>query len=80
VPTVSLITQVLEENGEPMRARGIHHAVQAIAGRHMPWSTVIDCLITNAAREESRLTRVAHGVYALLPAPHGEGRRERRPA
>ncbi len=66
---VDLITAVLEENGEPMRARRIHRGVEAIAGRRLPWSTVIDCLIKNAARDESRVVRCPRRLWATTDRP-----------
>ena len=64
MPVLELIARVLDESGRPMRARHIHRSVQPLAGRVVPWSTVIDCLVKNARSADGQLVRVSHGVYA----------------
>lgn len=46
-PTLSAVIDILTD-GRPMRAIDIHAAVQRARGKSMPWSTVKDCLTSNA--------------------------------
>jgi hypothetical protein len=44
MPVLELIARVLDESGRPMRARHIHHSVQPLAGRLVPWSILDEYL------------------------------------
>jgi hypothetical protein len=46
-----------------MRAREIHAAAQELAGTHLSWNTVKDCLHKNARRPNNPVERIAHGRY-----------------
>ncbi len=62
--TLTVVTEILAEATLPMRAVDIHSAVQAIRGKPVSWSTVKDCLASNA-RPGGRFVRIARGRYQL---------------
>jgi hypothetical protein len=57
------VIQALAEADRPLRAREIHQAAQKLAKMPLSWSTVKDCLHTNARRPNSPIERVSHGHY-----------------
>lgn len=59
------IVQVLIERGEPMRAKDIHAAVEALVGEPVPPPSVKGALAKNAAGSSARFVRVARGRYIL---------------
>jgi len=63
-PVLSAVTQVLTEAKAPMRARDIHAAVEVLHGDVMSWSSVKDCLASNA-KAGGRFVRIARGRYCL---------------
>lgn len=63
-PILATVTETLAEASLPMRAVDIHAAVQAARGTPVSWSTVKDCLASNA-RPGGRFVRVARGRYVL---------------
>jgi hypothetical protein len=64
-PILRAVTQVLEQAGMPMRAVEVHRAVEALRGRPVAWSSVKDCLASNAGSGR-RFLRISRGRYALL--------------
>jgi hypothetical protein len=62
------IVQVLADLGEPMRAKDIHAAVEALVGEPVPPS-VKGALAKNVAGSSARFVRVARGRY-ILPGRH----------
>ncbi len=65
------VVQVLADRQEPMRAKDIHAAVEALVGEPVPRSSVKGALASDVAGSSGRLVRVAHGRYVLVEAPHG---------
>lgn len=61
-PILRAVMEVLEAAGTPMRAVEVHRAVEELRGEPVAWSSVKDCLASNA-RPGGRLTRVARGRY-----------------
>jgi hypothetical protein len=61
------IVQVLIERGEPMRAKDIHAAVEALVGEPVPPPSVKGALAKNVTGSSARFVRVARGRY-ILPA------------
>jgi hypothetical protein len=59
------IVQVLTDRGEPMRAKDIHAAVEALVGEPVVWSSVKDALASHASGSSRRFVRVARGRYVL---------------
>lgn len=59
------VVQVLSNRGEPMRAKDIHRAVEALVGGPVAWSSVKDALASNASGPSPRFVRIARGRYAL---------------
>jgi thioester reductase-like protein len=47
-PVLSAVVQILTEAEAPMQARDIHAAVEASHGEVVSWSSVKDCLASNA--------------------------------
>ena len=62
---LEIVTLVLEQAGEPMRAREIHAAAEEFAGAPLLWKSVKAALSADVASEHSRFRRVRHGVYQL---------------
>ncbi len=60
------IVQVLTDRGEPMRAKNIHAAVEALVGEPVPRSSVKGALASDVAGSSGRLVRVARGRYVLV--------------
>lgn len=55
------ITQVLCEWGEPMQAREVHVAVEALVGESLRWDTAKATLAGNPDGPAPRFVRVARG-------------------
>lgn len=65
------VVQVLTDRGEPMRAKDIHAAVEALVGEPVPRSSVKGALAMNVSGSARRLIRVARGRYMLVETRHG---------
>jgi hypothetical protein len=63
------VAQVLTDRSEPMRAKDIHAAVEALVGEPVPSSSVKGALATNVSGSSRRLIRVARGRYMLATTP-----------
>ncbi len=59
------IVGVLADQGEPMRPKDIHAAVEAALGKSVATSSIKTALIANASGPSRRLVRVAPGWYGL---------------
>jgi hypothetical protein len=59
------VVQVLSDHGEPMRAKDIHAAVEALVGGPVGWSAVKQALASNVSGPSPRFVRVARGRYVL---------------
>lgn len=62
---VKAIVKVLAEQDEPMRAKDIHAAVEALVGEPVRWSSVKQALATHVAGPSQRFVRIARGRYVL---------------
>jgi hypothetical protein len=62
---VDTLVRVLGGRGEPMRAREIHAAVEAMLGEAVAWSSVRGALASNVSGPSPRFVRVARGRYVL---------------
>jgi hypothetical protein len=62
---VGALVQVLGGRGEPMWAREIHAAVEAMLGEAVAWSSVKGALASNVSGSSPRFVRVARGRYLL---------------
>jgi hypothetical protein len=56
---------VLTDQDEPMRAKDVHHAVEALVGEPVAWSSVKQALCSNVSGPLPRFVRVARGRYVL---------------
>ena len=56
---------MLTDRGEPMRAKDIHAAVEALVDEPVPRSSVKGALASNVSVSSGRLVRVARGRYIL---------------
>jgi hypothetical protein len=65
---------VLADQEEPMRAKDIHAAVEALVGEPVPSSSVKGALAMNVSGSSGRLVWVERGRYVLAEstAPVGE--------
>ena len=61
---VEAIIRVLEDH-EPMQAKEVHAAVEALLGKPVRWASVKAALAGNVAGPSPRFVRVAPGRYAL---------------
>jgi hypothetical protein len=61
---VEAIVRVLRDQ-EPMQAKEVHTAVEALLGESVRWSTVKAALAANIAGPSPRFVRVARGRYGL---------------
>ena len=59
------VVQVLADREEPMRAKDIHAAVEALLGASVAWSSVKAALAANVSGTSPRFVRVARGRYVL---------------
>jgi hypothetical protein len=62
---IATITAVLEHADQPLRAREIHAAAQALTGRPLKCSSVKATLAEHARKPKPRFERVSHGCYRL---------------
>jgi hypothetical protein len=63
-PVLHAAVRVLEEAAAPMRAVDVHRAVELLRGEPVAWSSVKDCLASNA-EPGGRFLRIARGRYCL---------------
>jgi hypothetical protein len=68
VPVLETVTQVLEQAGEPMRARAIHAAAERRLGEPLRWSSVRGVLSAYTIGGDGRFRRIGHGRYELTRA------------
>jgi hypothetical protein len=61
---IEAIVSVLQVAQQPLPARDVHAAVEALRGEPVNWSTVKNALSTHARADSGRIYRVAHGRYA----------------
>jgi hypothetical protein len=59
------IVQVLADRAEPMRAKEVHAAVEALLGEPVGRSSVKAALATNVSGASPRFVRIAWGRYVL---------------
>jgi len=62
---VDAIVRVLAGQQEPMQARAIHAAVEALLGEPVLWGSVKSSLATHVSGSTPRFVRVARGRYVL---------------
>jgi hypothetical protein len=62
---IEAVAQVLADRGQPMRAKDIHAAVEAMLGEAVSWGSVKNALATNIAGPSRRFVRIARGRYVL---------------
>ena len=62
---VDAVAQVLADRAEPMRARDIHAAVEALLGETVCWGSVKNALVNNISGPSHRFVRIARGRYVL---------------
>lgn len=65
---VEAIVRVLTDRQEPMQARAIHAAVEALLGEPVRWGSVKGSLAANVSSSSPRFVRVGRGRYALASA------------
>jgi hypothetical protein len=70
---LAAVLRVLAERTEPMRARDVHGAVEALLGEPVRWGSVKKCLSSNVAGLSPRFVRVARGRYAVSTATADAG-------
>jgi hypothetical protein len=63
---VDAIVQVLADRREPMQAREVHAAVEALLGEPVLWGSVKSSLATHVSGSTPRFVRVARGRYKLI--------------
>jgi hypothetical protein len=61
---VEAIVRVMADR-EPMQAKDVHAAVEALLGKSVRWSSVKAALAANIAGPAPRFVRVAKGCYRL---------------
>jgi hypothetical protein len=66
---LDVVIRVLADRREPMRARDVHAAVEALLGEPVRWGSVKMCLTSNVAGTSPRFVRVARGRYAVRSGP-----------
>jgi HB1, ASXL, restriction endonuclease HTH domain len=62
---INAVERVLADRGEPMRAKDIHAAVEALVGQPVVWSSVKMALASNISGPSPRFVRIARGRYVL---------------
>jgi len=62
---VEAIVRVLADQQEPMQAKEVHAAVEALLGEPVCWSSVKAALAANVAGPSPRFVKVARGRYRL---------------
>jgi hypothetical protein len=55
----------MADREEPMRAKEIHDAVEALLGEPVGWSSVKQALASHASGSSPRFVRIARGRYRL---------------
>lgn len=65
---VEAIVRVLAKRQEPMQARDVHAAVEALLGEPVRWSSVKASLAANITGSSPRFRRVSPGRYVLARA------------
>ncbi|HEY5160607.1 MAG TPA: hypothetical protein VII83_05990 [Gaiellaceae bacterium] len=76
-PVLETVIRVLEQAGDPMRAREIHAAAEQLAGEPLRWTSVKAALAANAGSDDLRFERVRRGYYWIKRARLSERERER---
>ena len=66
---IDAITKVLSEHSEPMHARDVHAAVEALLGEPVRWTSVKATLAGNLDSPAPRFVRVARGRYCAAHPP-----------
>jgi hypothetical protein len=59
------VVQVLADREEPMRAKDIHAAVEALVGEPVAWSSIKGALADHVSGSARRFVRIARGRYVL---------------
>jgi HB1, ASXL, restriction endonuclease HTH domain len=59
------VERVLAEHGEPMQAKAVHAAVEALLGQAVSWGSVKGTLASHATGPSPRFVRVGRGRYRL---------------
>jgi hypothetical protein len=59
------VVQVLADRGEPMRAKDIHVAVEALVGEPVAWSSIKGALADHVSGPSARFVRIGRGQYVL---------------
>jgi hypothetical protein len=62
---LNAVMQVLADRGEPMRAKDIHVAVEALVGEPVAWSSIKGALADHVSGPSPRFVRIARGRYVL---------------
>jgi hypothetical protein len=62
---LTAVVQVLADREEPMRAKDIHTAVEALVGEPVAWSSIKGALADHASGSSRRFVRVPRGRYVL---------------
>ena len=57
------VFEALRASQQPLRAREVHAAAEALAGEALSWNTVKDCLHKSARDSDVPIERVRHGLY-----------------
>jgi len=63
------VIRVLADRKEPMRARDVHSAVEALLGEPVRWGSVKKCLSSNINGTSPRFVRVSRGRYCVRSSP-----------
>lgn len=59
------IVRVLADQEEPMRAKDVHAAVEALLNEPVAWSSIKGALAANVSGASPRFVRIARGRYVL---------------
>jgi hypothetical protein len=62
---IEAVLQVLDDRREPMRAKDIHSAVEALLGESVCWGSVKNALASNITGPSPKLVRIARGRYVV---------------
>jgi hypothetical protein len=63
--SIGAIVRVLADRQEPMQAKEVHAAVEALLGEPVSWSSVKAALAANVGGRSPRFVRVVRGRYRL---------------
>lgn len=66
---VEAVVRVLADRGEPMQAKEVHAAVEALLGEPVRWPSVRHALASNVRGRSPRFIRLARGRYELRHDP-----------